>query len=44
MRSALETLKLDRLIVIYPGHQTYALADQVVVTPLAAFVTSPHSV
>ncbi len=44
MRSALETLKLDRLIVIYPGHQTYALADQVVVTPLAAFVTSPQSV
>jgi len=31
---ALETLVLDRLIVIYPGDKTYPLTDQVTVMPL----------
>jgi len=34
MRVALADLKLDRLIVVYPGEQRYALADKVDVVPL----------
>lgn len=34
MRTALEDLKLDRLVVIYPGERRYALAEQVEVVPL----------
>jgi len=34
MRTALEDLRLDRLVVIYPGERRYALAEQVEVVPL----------
>ena len=35
MRIALQDLKLDRLVVVYPGERRYALADSVEVIPLA---------
>ncbi len=35
MRIALSDLKLDRVVVVYPGDRRYALADQVEVIPLA---------
>ena len=35
MRTALTDLKLDRLLVIYPGEQAYPLAEQVHVMPLS---------
>src|SRR5262245_32635262 len=35
MRIALDDLKLDRLIVAYPGERRYALADRLEVVPLA---------
>jgi predicted AAA+ superfamily ATPase len=35
MRIALDDLKLDRLVVVYPGERRYALADSVEVIPLA---------
>jgi hypothetical protein len=34
MRIALEDLKLDRLIVVYPGDRRYTLHDRVEVVPL----------
>ena len=34
MRIALDDLKLDRLVVVYPGERRYALADRVEVIPL----------
>ena len=34
MRTALEDLRLDRLVVIYPGERRYTLAEQVEVVPL----------
>jgi len=34
MRIALDDLRLDRLVVIYPGERRYALAEQVEVVPL----------
>lgn len=37
MRVALADLKLDRLLVIYPGEQAYRLAEQVEVMPLRQF-------
>ena len=38
MRIALEDLKLERVVVMYPGHQRYALADRVEAVPLVAAV------
>jgi uncharacterized protein len=38
MRIALMDLKLDRLLVVYPGEQRYALGDRVDVVPLAQLV------
>jgi predicted AAA+ superfamily ATPase len=38
MRIALADLKLDRLIVVYPGERRYSLAKGVEVIPLAEFV------
>lgn len=35
MRSALEDLKLEQLVVLYPGLKEYALAERVRVVPLA---------
>ena len=36
MRNALQDLRLDRLVVIYPGSRTYGLAEGVHVVPAAA--------
>ena len=38
MRVALHDLKLDRLYVVYPGKQRYALSEQVEVVPLTALL------
>jgi predicted AAA+ superfamily ATPase len=40
MRIALTDLKLDRLYVLYPGEQSYSLAKNVEVVPLAKFVNA----
>jgi uncharacterized protein len=40
MRTALSDLKLDRLIVLYPGDKAYSLAKKVDVIPLAKFVNA----
>ncbi len=40
MRIALEDLKLDRLIVIYPGEQAYTLGEKIIVMPLSAFINT----
>lgn len=42
MRTALHDLKLDRLVVVYPGEHRYALADCVEVVPLREFVGAPE--
>ena len=38
MRIALQDLKLDQLVVVYPGDRRYRLADRVEVVPLAEMV------
>jgi hypothetical protein len=38
MRVTLNDLKLDRLYVVYPGKQRYALSEQVEVVPLTALL------
>jgi len=38
MRIALNDLKLDRLVVVYPGERRYGLADRVDVIPLMDLV------
>ncbi|MCC6358831.1 MAG: ATP-binding protein [Phycisphaerales bacterium] len=38
MQISLKDLRLDRLHVVYPGDQRYALAEQIDVVPLAEFV------
>jgi hypothetical protein len=40
MRIALNDLKLDRLVVVYPGERRYPLADRVEVIPLVELVGS----
>jgi hypothetical protein len=40
MRIALEDLKLDRLVVLYPGDATYAIAERVEAVPLAALAAA----
>ena len=37
MRSALETLDLAELSIVYPGKETYPLAERIVVRPLATW-------
>jgi predicted AAA+ superfamily ATPase len=39
MRAALEDLRLDRLLVVYPGDQRYPLAERVEVVPLQVLCT-----
>ena len=41
MQIALEDLRLDRLAVLYPGTQRYALAKRVEVVPLTALCEGP---
>ncbi|MFN0052885.1 MAG: ATP-binding protein [Planctomycetales bacterium] len=43
MRIALEDLKLDRLIVVYPGERRYPLSDRVEAIPLAELATADDS-
>jgi len=40
MRIALQDLKLDRLLVVYPGDRSYTLADTVEVVPLGELVAA----
>jgi len=40
MRIALKDLKLDRLLVVYPGDRRYKLADRVEVIPLSVLATA----
>jgi len=40
MRIAMDDLKLDELIVVYPGDRGYALANKVRVVPIAEFVNA----
>jgi predicted AAA+ superfamily ATPase len=40
MRTALNDLKLDRLVVVYPGERRYGLADRVEAVPLADLVAT----
>ncbi len=40
MKTALSDLRLDRLIVLYPGDKAYSLAKKVDVIPLAKFVNA----
>ena len=35
LRIALEDLKLDRIAVVYPGPQRYAMTDRIVAVPLS---------
>jgi len=44
MRIALQDLRLDRLVVLYPGERTYALADRVTVRPLSALAAAPEEI
>ena len=47
MRIALNDLKLDRLVVVYPGERRYALADRAEVIPLVQLVDAggnPNSI
>jgi predicted AAA+ superfamily ATPase len=43
MRIALDDLKLDRLVVVYPGERRYALTDRVDVIPLVQLADSDGS-
>jgi predicted AAA+ superfamily ATPase len=38
MRSALAVLDLAELTVVYPGRETFPLADAIVVKPVEAFI------
>lgn len=40
MRIALEDLRLEQIIVLYPGSRRYALAERVMVVPLSELATS----
>ncbi|MBI5963206.1 MAG: ATP-binding protein [Chloroflexi bacterium] len=39
MRTAMVDLELDKLVVVYPGAQSYSLAKEITVLPLAKIVT-----
>ena len=38
MRVALNDLRLDKLYVVYPGNQRYALSEHMEVVPLSALL------
>jgi hypothetical protein len=38
MRTSVQDLELDKLVVVYPGSQPYALAERINVLPLAKAV------
>jgi hypothetical protein len=39
MRVALEDLKLDRIVVLYPGNVAYRLSERVEVVPVTALAS-----
>jgi hypothetical protein len=41
MRTALETLDLDRLYVVYPGERAYSLHDRIDVLPIRSLGETP---
>ena len=41
IRTAMVDLELDKLVVVYPGTQSYSLAEGVTVLPLVKIVTDP---
>lgn len=43
IRTALDDLKLERVIIVYPGQKSYALDAQVDVVPLHALGTAPDA-
>ena len=43
MRIAMEDLRLDRLVVVYPGSRPYALADKVSVVPVTDIAGQPDA-
>jgi predicted AAA+ superfamily ATPase len=43
MRTAMQDLELDKLVVIYPGTQPYSLGDGISVLPLSKVATDPDS-
>ena len=43
MRTAMQDLGLDKLIVVYPGSQPYSLAEGITVMPLVQVVTDPKN-
>ena len=43
MRIAMEDLRLDRLVVVYPGSRPYALADKVSVVPVTDIARRPDA-
>ena len=43
MRIALADLKLDQLLVVYPGERRYPLGDRVEAVPLAELVAAPEA-
>ena len=43
MRIALADLKLDQLLVVYPGERRYPLGDRVEAVPLAELVAAPET-
>lgn len=43
MRTALADLKLDRLLVDYPGARRYPLGDRVEVMPVAELIAAPRN-
>ncbi len=44
MRIALDDLKLDRLVIVYPGIRAYPLTDRVEALPLAALAAGDPAV
>jgi predicted AAA+ superfamily ATPase len=44
MRTAMQDLELDKLIVVYPGVQPYPLAERISVLPLSKIATEPEMI
>lgn len=43
MRASMQDLELDKLVVVYPGVQSYSLGDGISVLPLSTIATDPES-
>jgi len=42
MRTSIQDLELNKLVVVYPGAQAYSLGDRISVLPLATVATAPE--